>query len=168
MSVKVLLQDGLHRTLALSTNDAVLVFRHSHSTAGSVSQDDLSAITASGNLSKSTAPPQCMVEFGPRESLDLSEYRTVGSGHGTLGLITLNNDVFICVVTGSTQVANVRPGETVQKIHAVEFRTVFPLFQSSCICTNSYRLFESTGLRQYVLWKRAKSVSGIQFFDGRR
>ncbi|KKY17403.1 putative synaptojanin 2 [Phaeomoniella chlamydospora] len=40
-----------------------------------------------------------MVEFGPRESLDLSEYRTVGSGHGTLGLITLNNDVFICVVT---------------------------------------------------------------------
>jgi SacI homology domain/Endonuclease/Exonuclease/phosphatase family len=40
---------------------------------------------------------------------------------GTLGLITLNNDVFICMVTGSIEVANVRPGETVQKIYSVEF-----------------------------------------------
>jgi len=38
-----------------------------------------------------------------------------------LGLITLNNDVFLCVITGSEEVATVRPGETVQKIFAVEF-----------------------------------------------
>ena len=41
---------------------------------------------------------------------------------GTLGLITVNNDVFLCVVSGSVKVATVRPGETVQRIHTVEFR----------------------------------------------
>lgn len=64
-----------------------------------------------------------MVEFADVSSLDLSDYRTLSPlpVHGTLGLITINNDVFICVVTGTTKVASVRPGETVEKIHGVEF-----------------------------------------------
>jgi len=64
-----------------------------------------------------------MVEFADVSSVDLSDYRTLSPLpiHGTLGLITINNDVFLCVVTGAAKVANVRPGETVEKIYAVEF-----------------------------------------------
>jgi hypothetical protein len=67
--------------------------------------------------------PKCMVEFADVESVDLSDYRTLSPlpVHGTLGLITISNDVFLCVVTGATKVAALRPGETVERIHGVEF-----------------------------------------------
>jgi hypothetical protein len=65
-----------------------------------------------------------MVEFSALESVDLSDYKGLSllPVQGTLGLITISDDVFICVVTGATRVATVRPGETVQKIDAVDFR----------------------------------------------
>lgn len=52
-------------------------------------------------------------------------YRTLSSRsiHGTLGLITVQGDVYLCVVSVSEKVASVRAGETVQRIKAVEFRT---------------------------------------------
>jgi hypothetical protein len=62
-----------------------------------------------------------MVEFGDRAAVNLEHFHPVATARGTLGLITLNNDVFLCVITGSEEVATVRPGETVQKIFAVEF-----------------------------------------------
>lgn len=114
MSLRVLIRDHPNRTIALATPDHVLVFRHTASSNASSS-------TTSLRLPANPAPPRCLVEFAPRPSTDLTEFRTVGSGHGTLGLITLNNDVFLCVIQSSSQVATVRPGETVQRIHAVEF-----------------------------------------------
>lgn len=70
-----------------------------------------------------TSTPKCMVEFADLRSVDLSDYRTLSPlpVHGTLGLITISNDVFLCVVTGATKVASIRPGETVEKIFGVEF-----------------------------------------------
>src|SRR5262249_35782667 len=67
--------------------------------------------------------PRCMVEFAALSSVDLREFRSLCPVpvHGTLGLITTNNDVFLCLVTGASKVAVVRPRETVEKIHAVEF-----------------------------------------------
>ena len=62
-----------------------------------------------------------MVEFGETSIVNLEHFHTVATSRGTLGLITLNNDVFLCVITGSEEVATVRPLETVQKIFAVEF-----------------------------------------------
>lgn len=64
-----------------------------------------------------------MVEFSAADSVDLAEYRSLGtpSVHGTLGLITVNGDVFLVVVNGASKVATVRPGETVQRIHSVGF-----------------------------------------------
>jgi hypothetical protein len=62
-----------------------------------------------------------MVEFGEKSLVNLEHFYTITTARGTLGLITLNNDVFLCVITGSEEVATVRPGETVQKIFAVEF-----------------------------------------------
>ena len=65
-----------------------------------------------------------MVEFAAVDTVDLSDYRSLSSlsVYGTLGLITVNNDVFLCVVSSATRAATVRPEETIQRINAVEFR----------------------------------------------
>ena len=119
MSVRVLIEDHPHRTLALATGEHALIFRHTHT--AEYGNNSSSSSLAQPNSNRPSAPPRCMVEFALRSSLDLSGYRLVNLAQGTLGLITLNNDVFLCAVTGATQVATVRPGETVQKIHSVEF-----------------------------------------------
>jgi hypothetical protein len=64
-----------------------------------------------------------MVEFSTVEEVDLSEYRAVNftNAHGTLGLITVNGDIFLVVVSAASKVATVRPGETIQRINAVAF-----------------------------------------------
>lgn len=72
-----------------------------------------------------------MVEFSRIEEVDLSDYRSLHSVnvHGTLGLITVENNVFLVVVNGASKVATVRPGETVQRIHSVGF---------FCLTSSSY------------------------------
>ena len=121
MSIRVLLRDHPHRAIALATEDHALVFRHSPFTLTS------GHVSSSTSLTSQTSPaqsvPRCMVEFSEISLLDLDGYRPLGLNgvHGTLGLVTLENDVFLCVITGSSQAATVRPGETVQRIHSVEF-----------------------------------------------
>jgi hypothetical protein len=119
MSVRVLIRDHPHRTVALTTNDHTLVFRHSHSAAEQNQSNSSSNVPVGSNRLNVT--PRSMVEFAARNAVDFNDYRTVNNALGTLGLITLNNDVFICAIIGATQVAAVRPGETVQKINSVEF-----------------------------------------------
>ena len=118
MSMKVLINEYPHRTLALATDEHALVFRHTHSPGGSKWHEANPALAPGRS---SGASPRCMVEFAPLSTIDLSEHRNVAAARGCLGLITLNDDVFICVVTGSVEVATLRPGETVQRIYAVEF-----------------------------------------------
>ncbi|BFZ62812.1 Inositol-1,4,5-trisphosphate 5-phosphatase 1 [Saitoella coloradoensis] len=66
---------------------------------------------------------RCIVGFGDR---DLSEFRPLTSlpVYGCLGLITVDKDVFICVITGSSQVAEVKKHETARRIHGVEFHCI--------------------------------------------
>ncbi|KAF7877505.1 hypothetical protein EAF04_001182 [Stromatinia cepivora] len=125
MSIRVLLREYPYRSIALVTPTHTLIFRHSPSTNDSTSNGLLNPIypvyprpSADG-----LAAPKCMVEFADVSSIDLSEYRTLSPMpvHGTLGLITVSNDIFLCVITGTTRVAQVRPGETVEKILGVEF-----------------------------------------------
>lgn len=68
-------------------------------------------------------PARCIVDFSSLDAVDLSGYihLTPLPIQGTLGLITLGDGIFLSVVTNSTQVATVRPGETVQRIGGVEF-----------------------------------------------
>lgn len=68
-----------------------------------------------------------MVELAELDSADLDDYRRLTNQPclGTLGLITLGGDIFICVITGAREVASVRPGETVFRVHAVQFRKFF-------------------------------------------
>ncbi|KAL9060328.1 MAG: hypothetical protein Q9162_000732 [Coniocarpon cinnabarinum] len=92
MSAKLLRRNQPVRSLALATESHVLVFVNNR------------------------------VELYESSQADLLDYKPLSySVHGTLGLITIEDDVFICVVTGANKVASVRPGETVQQILSVDF-----------------------------------------------
>ncbi|KAK3113471.1 Inositol-1,4,5-trisphosphate 5-phosphatase 1 [Teratosphaeriaceae sp. CCFEE 6253] len=104
------------RAIALATDTHVLILRHS-----------IPSATASRNASTTSVSeggaPRCIVEFSPWEGEDMSDFRSLSSMkvQGTLGLVTVLGDVFLCAVTGSSHAATVRPGETVQRILSVEF-----------------------------------------------
>lgn len=110
MSLRILLQDHPQRAIAIATDTHALVFRHSLPN------------TADGGSLKS-APPRSIVEFSSLKALDLSHYRSLyhAGVHGTLGLININTDIFLCVISKAVRVATVRPGENVQRIQGVEF-----------------------------------------------
>ncbi|KAF3919349.1 hypothetical protein ABW21_db0203708 [Orbilia brochopaga] len=135
--IRILLRSHPHRSIALCTQDHVLTFRHNPTASHAApsyaanlpynnhnSGSNSSVNLSSGVNGSNGAAAKCMVEFAEKREVDLSKYHPMGSAlpcRGTLGLISLNGDVFICVVTGASLVANVRPGETVYRIHAVEF-----------------------------------------------
>lgn len=106
MSLRVFLRDQPQRIIALVTTNNVLAFRDSPTTS---------------QINSRT--PRCMVEFCTKDQFDLSEYVPVRSSsvHGTLGLINVNADTFICVISGASPVATIRPGENVLRIISVEF-----------------------------------------------
>ena len=125
MSIRVLLREYPHRSIALVTATHALIFRYSPSTSDSIANGSLASIQATQPRTSVdiAASARCMVEFADVSSVDLGDYRTLSPlpVYGTLGLITIGNDIFLCVVAGATKVASVRPGETVEKIYAVEF-----------------------------------------------
>lgn len=108
MSLRILLREKLSRSIAILTETHALVFRHSPSAAGT---------QTTGGSSR------CMVEFSGLDHVDLTDYRPLRTSnvHGTLGLINIRADVFLCIISEAARVATVRPGETVQKILSVEF-----------------------------------------------
>ncbi|TQS38716.1 hypothetical protein Golomagni_00772 [Golovinomyces magnicellulatus] len=126
MSIRVLLCEDTHRSIALVTKSHALIFRQCPS--ASKLHEDLVLPVSFPDKSQTL---RCIVEFETRASINLKDYRPLSSLpiYGTLGLITLNKEIFICVVTGATKVATVRPGETAEKINAVEF---------FCLSTNNY------------------------------
>ncbi|KAL2834525.1 SacI homology domain-containing protein [Aspergillus cavernicola] len=108
-SIRVLSRDHPVRTLILATSDDALIFRHSLSELGA------NALPVNNDTQR------CLVELASLSSINLTGYRTLGSGYGTLGLVTLDQDVFVCIVTRSSKAATVRPGETVLRIEDVDF-----------------------------------------------
>ncbi len=120
MSIRVLIKDYPHRAIALTTSTHALVLRHSTSSTEKNGNFNTSTTSLGSNGSGAA---RCMVEFSKIPDVDLDDYRPLHSvnAHGTLGLITVNDDVFLVVVNGSSKVATVRPGETVQRIHSVGF-----------------------------------------------
>lgn len=113
--MRVLCKDAPERTIVLVANGYALTMRHQQSTE-----------EGSGNI-EILNYPKCIVEFTSADAIPLAEYRTLGTGLGTLGLIALAaGEVFICIVTQATNVASVRPGETVQRIDSVDFCTKSP------------------------------------------
>ncbi|KAI9808285.1 MAG: hypothetical protein M1825_004742 [Sarcosagium campestre] len=122
MSMRILLREQPQRAIALVTSTHALVFRHSHSSSNGVNNGATSSVQSLPAHGGATVP-RCIVDFTDAASLDLTDYRPLSTSSikGTLGLITINNDVFLCVVSGATRVATVRPNENVERILAVEF-----------------------------------------------
>lgn len=123
MTTQVLIRDRPHRAVALATPSHILIFRYSPS-ASSIQVTNASAISLQSENSNPgyTGGPRCIVELADVRKIDLDGYRGVDRKvHGTLGLVTVENDIFLCVVKGARRAAEVRPGETVMKIHDVAF-----------------------------------------------
>ncbi|KAL6229879.1 hypothetical protein BDW75DRAFT_224124 [Aspergillus navahoensis] len=108
-SIRVFSRDEPVRTFIVATSDNALIFKHS-----------LREL-ASNDLPVNHDTQRCLVEFASLPSIDLTDYRPLGSGYGTLGLVTIDQDVFVCVVTRSSKAATIRPGETVLRIEDVDF-----------------------------------------------
>jgi len=105
MAVRILYNDHPHRSVALAGPSYVLVFHHS-----------------SGNTK--TSAPKCTVEFSATENVDLADYNILSNQPclGCLGLINIERDAFLCTISLSREVAQVRPGEMVYRILGIEFR----------------------------------------------
>lgn len=110
-NLRILCRDRPQRSIALVTTEHALIFRYSSGASGDNANP----------LYNNDSTPRCLVEFSSLSSADLKGYRFLGGGYGTLGLIALDNDIFVSVVTGSSKAAVVRPGETVSRIDNVDF-----------------------------------------------
>ena len=110
MALRILLREQPSRSIALATDTHALVFKHNQGQQ---------TFAPSGKA----LPPKCLVEFCDADLASLGQYTPLRTQqiYGTLGLINVNGDVFLCVITGSTLVATVRPGEHVQRIISVDF-----------------------------------------------
>lgn len=123
-SSQLFIRDYPHRAIAITTATHALIFRYSPTTNEAILNGSLASVSSARPRSTSDGlASKCMVEFSPISRDLLSEFRplTPRPIYGTLGLIAINQDVFLCVVTHATRVASLRPGETVERIVSVDF-----------------------------------------------
>ncbi|EMR62059.1 putative synaptojanin 2 protein [Eutypa lata UCREL1] len=123
-SSQLFIRDYPHRAIAITTSTHALIFRYSPTTNEAILNGSLASVSSARARSTSDGlVSKCMVEFSPITRDLLSEFRplTPRPIYGTLGLIAINQDVFLCVVTHATRVASLRPGETVERIVSVDF-----------------------------------------------
>lgn len=123
-SSQLYIRDYPHRSVAIVSSTHALVFRYSSTSGDGSSNGRSRAAVSEAPVSK------CIVEFTPVNKHTLDDYRTLIPRpiFGTLGLIAVDGDVFLSVVTHATRVSTLRPGETVERISSVEF-----------VCLNSDR-----------------------------
>ncbi|KAK9495456.1 SacI homology domain-containing protein [Lipomyces doorenjongii] len=117
------------RTLLLATDEYALSFHcvndsteeKSSNYTGKPAPDN--SVHGSGN----SAASRVLVDFTSRETIDITRYRPLSSlpCYGCLGLLNVDGDVFLAVITRSSKVAEpVADLETVYRIHALEFYCV--------------------------------------------
>jgi hypothetical protein len=123
MTTQVLIRERPHRAVALATPSHILILRHSPSpSTAQVTNASTISLQSENSNSSYTGGPRCIVELAHVRETDLEGYRSVGGKVlGTLGLMTVDNDIFLCVHKGARKIADVRPGETVMRIHDVAF-----------------------------------------------
>lgn len=123
-SSQLLIRDYPHRAIAIVTNSHALIFRHSSTTSEAVADGSLASVVPARVRGGGDPPAsKCMVEFSPVSRSLLNDFRplTPRPIYGTLGLVSIDRDVFLCVITQASRVATLRPGETVEKIVSAEF-----------------------------------------------
>ncbi|KAH6689111.1 synaptojanin-2 [Plectosphaerella plurivora] len=126
-SSQLYIRDYPHRSVAIVSSTHALIFRYSSSSsAAGESLGNSHAFPpppSRGRGNPDASAAKCMVEFTAINKNTLAEYRPLIPRpiFGTLGLISVDGDVFLSVVTHAARVATLRPGETVEKIASVEF-----------------------------------------------
>ncbi|KAH8129597.1 hypothetical protein ACSS6W_006531 [Trichoderma asperelloides] len=123
-SSELFIRDYPHRSIAIVSSSHALILRYSSSANeafGSGSPVSLPSSKPRGGNDSTAA--KCMVEFSPITKKLLKDYRplTPRPVYGTLGLISINGEVFLSVITQAVRAATVRPGETVERIASVDF-----------------------------------------------
>ncbi|RIA99440.1 SacI homology domain-containing protein [Glomus cerebriforme] len=120
----VLLVRDFPRALALRPS-------HSYDSSSSVN----SAVLVFENIHENydRLRPQCNVTLVKDSDFDVSEYRRLSSKHvyGCLGLLQVEKDMFLAVVTGCTHIGEIRPGESVHRILDVEFYSLDNSYDSN-------------------------------------
>lgn len=125
-SSELYIRDYPLRSIAIVSASHTLILRYSSSTSDPAgpngSHTSLSSVKPRNNNGESGAA-KCMVEFSPTSEKLLKDYRplTPRPIYGTLGLISVNDEVFLAVITQASRAATVRPGETVERISSVAF-----------------------------------------------
>lgn len=124
-SSELYIRDYPHRSIAIVSSTHTLILRYSSSaneTFGTGSHTSLPSTKQRGAGGDSLTA-KCMVEFSPVSRRLLKDYRrlTPRPVYGTLGLISINGEVFLSIITHAVRAATVRPGETVERIASVDF-----------------------------------------------
>jgi len=138
----VLLVRDFPRALALQPYD----ISHSHSNS-----DVNSAVLVFENIHENydRLRPQCNVTLVKDSEFDVNEYRQLCPKHvyGCLGLLQVEKDMFLAVVTSRIHIGEIRPGESVHRILDVEFYSLTSNSYDSM--SNSYasnRIYDENGL----------------------
>lgn len=120
---ELMIRDHPHRSIAIVSRKHALIFRHSPTTTEAIANGSLASAYRSRAMSDAGAISKCMVELAPCSKSLLQDYTPLTHLpiHGTLGLITVNQDVFLCVITKASKAAVIRPNESVERIDAVSF-----------------------------------------------
>lgn len=124
-SCELYIRDSPFRSIAIVSSTHALILRYSSSSgefAPNGSHSSLPSIRSRGGNGDSVVD-KCMVEFTPVTEKLMRDYRTLSPRpiYGTLGLISVNGEVFLSVIAHATRAATVRPGETVERILGVTF-----------------------------------------------
>lgn len=124
-SSELYIRDYPVRSIAIVSASHTLILRYSSSASDlgpNGSHTSLSSIRPR-NTGGESAVAKCMVEFSPTSEKLLKDFRplTPRPIYGTLGLIAVNDEVFLSVITQASRAATVRPGETVERIGSVAF-----------------------------------------------
>lgn len=123
-SSQIYIRDYPHRSIAIVSSSHALIFRYSSASIGATANGSLTSLASTRSRPNGDgAASKCMVEFTQITKKTLADYRplTPRPIFGTLGLISVEGDVFLSVVTHATRVATLRPGETVERIASVAF-----------------------------------------------
>lgn len=109
MSLQLRLRCFPQRAILLASESHALIFRPSN--------------TEDSNHGQIAPRYRCIVEFKSLSAINLDDFPILppSAVQGTLGLINIKNDVYLCVISRAARVATVRPGETVQRILSVDF-----------------------------------------------
>ncbi|KAL6872591.1 SacI homology domain-containing protein [Trichoderma longibrachiatum] len=122
-SSELFIRDHPHRSIAIVSSSHALILRYSSSASEGFGSGSPVSLPSSKPRGGDSSTAKCMVEFSAISKKLLKDYRplTPRPVYGTLGLIAINGEVFLSVITQAVRAATVRPGETVERIASVDF-----------------------------------------------